>query len=96
MLSFNALLGGMVAGESEPRMIEADLFRLDPLVAVEAGHVGDERFDHEDPALGQVRRDVLEAVDLSLLRLQGKKRVQGLHTRASTDPRRGRLRSRRW
>ena len=76
MLSFNALLGGMVAGESEPHHRGRPV-RLDPLVAVEAGHVGDERFDDEDPALGQVRRDVLEAADLSLLRLQGKKRVKG-------------------
>lgn len=85
MLPFNALLGRMVAGESEPRIIEADLFRLDPLVAVEAGHVGDKRFDDEDPVLGQVGRDVLEAANLSLLRLQGKNCVEGhIHERVLT------------
>jgi hypothetical protein len=85
VLPLNPLLGGMVAGEGEPGVAEADLHRLGPLVAVEAGQVGNERFDDEDTIVSQVCRDTVEAANLRLLRLQGKERVENdVHKRVPT------------
>jgi hypothetical protein len=85
VLALDPLLGGMVASECEPGLVGADLHRLDPLVAVEAGQVGNECFDDEDTIVSQVCRDVLEAADLRLLRLQGKERVEDdVHERVLT------------
>jgi hypothetical protein len=80
VLPFDPLLGGMVAGEPEPGLVEADLFHLDPLVAVEAGQIRDECFDDEDPALGQVRGDVLKAADLRLLVCRAKSVLKTMYT----------------
>jgi hypothetical protein len=71
MLRLHALLGGVVARESEPYVVESDSLRLDPLVAVEAGQVRDSRLNHEVPTVGQVRGHIPEAANLRLLRLQG-------------------------
>jgi hypothetical protein len=85
VLSLDPLLGGMVAGEREPGVVEADLHRFRSLVAVEAGQVGNESLDDEDTIVSQVRGDVLEAADLRLLRLQGKERVENdVHKRVPT------------
>jgi hypothetical protein len=76
VLGLDALLGGIVACEPQPCVVKADSLGLDPLVAVEAAEVRNERLDDEGAAVGKVRGDVLEAVDLCLLCLQGEERAE--------------------
>jgi hypothetical protein len=85
VLPLNPLLGGMVAGECEPGVVEADLHCFGALIAVEAAQVRNEGLDDEDTVVSKVCRHVLEAADLRLLRLEGEECVEDdVHKRVPT------------
>ena len=71
------LLERVVARGVEVHLRRADRVRLEALVPVEPGEVGDERLDQEHAALGEMRSGVREAPHLVLLGEQAEEGVEG-------------------